>query len=82
MSRKPDIPNKGGLTKDQIKERFSREGKSFAEFARENNFKLSLVYSVLDGRGKGLRGQSHNIAVALGIKGGSRNDGPKRKAAA
>lgn len=82
MRRKPDIPNKGGLTEEQVRALFSQEGKSFAQFARENNFELSLVYSVLKGRGKALRGQSHNIAVALGIKQGVRTDRRQRAKAA
>jgi gp16 family phage-associated protein len=81
MRRTHDIPNKGGLTGAQIRERFSLEGRTFADFARENNFSLSLVYSVLAGRGKGLRGRSHNIAVALGLKVGARTDVRNGKAA-
>jgi gp16 family phage-associated protein len=74
MSRARDIPNKGVLTKDQVVAKFSASGLSFAQFARDNRFTLSLVYSVLEGRVQGLRGQSHNIAVALGMKHGVRTD--------
>lgn len=83
MSRKTNTPKSGGaLTVDQVRERFHEEGRSFAEFARENGFSERLVYSVLKGRGKGLRGQSHNIAVALGIKQGQRTDArPSRQKA-
>lgn len=74
MSKKTNIPSPGVLTKEQVVAKFSATGMSFAEFARQNEFDLGLVYSVLHGRGKGLRGQSHNIAVALGMKHGVRTD--------
>lgn len=74
MSKKANIPSPGVLTKEEVVAKFSAIGLSFAEFARREKFDLPLVYSVLHGRGKGLRGQSHNIAVALGMKVGIRTD--------
>lgn len=50
---------------------FEDSGVSVAEWARARGFSTSLVYQVLEGRRKCLRGQSHQIAVALGIKQGS-----------
>jgi gp16 family phage-associated protein len=50
---------------------FEDSGISVAEWARARGFSTSLVYQVLEGRRKCLRGQSHQIAVALGIKQGS-----------
>jgi gp16 family phage-associated protein len=50
---------------------FEDSGISVAEWARARGFSTSLVYQVLEGRRKCLRGQSHQIAVALGIKKGS-----------
>ena len=50
---------------------FEDSGISVAEWARAKGFSTSLVYQVLEGRRKCLRGQSHQIAVALGIKQGS-----------
>jgi gp16 family phage-associated protein len=50
---------------------FEDSGISVAEWARARGFSTSLVYQVLEGRRKCLRGQSHQIAVALGIKRGS-----------
>ena len=74
MRKKANNPNPGVLTKDEVIAKFSQLGMSFAEFARQEDFPLSLVYSVLHGRGKAIRGQSHNIAVALGMKHGVRTD--------
>lgn len=87
MTKKADTPPKerppksrGGITQGQkIREEFSRQGLSVAEFARAEGFDRHLVYQVIDGRLKGSRGQSHNIAVALGLKQGVRTD---KKAAA
>ena len=61
---------------DQIQEdaletarrRFFIEGESVADWARERGFSLQLTYSVLNGRLRARRGQSHRIAVALGLK--------------
>ncbi|UCV08537.1 DNA-binding protein [Dechloromonas denitrificans] len=50
---------------------FEDSGIPVAEWARAKGFSTSLVYQVLEGRRKCLRGQSHQIAVALGIKQGS-----------
>jgi gp16 family phage-associated protein len=49
---------------------FERHGVSVAQWARENRFNTNLVYQVLNGESKALRGQSHDIAVKLGIKEG------------
>jgi gp16 family phage-associated protein len=53
---------------EEAKQAFYLEGKSVADWARENHFHQDLVYSVLSGRSKGLRGESHLIAVKLGLK--------------
>jgi gp16 family phage-associated protein len=47
---------------------FFRKGASMAEWARANNFRQDLVYAVLSGRSKASRGESHRIAVELGLK--------------
>jgi gp16 family phage-associated protein len=58
------------LSPKQAKAAFHRRGKSVADFAREHGFSPSLVYQVMAGKRPGLRGQSHEIAVRLGIKDG------------
>lgn len=52
----------------QVKDDFSNTGKSIAEWARENNFSPDLVYRILKNNKIPKRGESHNIAVKLGIK--------------
>lgn len=49
---------------------FEISGTSVAEWARVRGFSTGLVYQVLEGRRKCMRGQSHQIAVALGLKHG------------
>lgn len=58
------------LSLAEAKASFHRTGKSVVSFAKENGFCPALVYMVLSGSRPGLRGQSHRIAVKLGIKNG------------
>lgn len=53
---------------------FANTGWSVAEWARLQGFSTGLVYQVLEGHRKCLRGQSHQIAVALGLKPGTTMD--------
>jgi gp16 family phage-associated protein len=48
--------------------RMRDEGVTIKNWAEHNGFHRAIVYSVLSGRRKCLRGQSHEIAVALGLK--------------
>jgi gp16 family phage-associated protein len=47
---------------------FRNNGLNINSWALEHGFSPALVYAVLNGKRKSLRGQSHLIAVALGIK--------------
>ncbi|PKP69067.1 MAG: DNA-binding protein [Alphaproteobacteria bacterium HGW-Alphaproteobacteria-4] len=51
-----------------VQQEFIRQGKSVAQWARENNFPVGAVRAVIYGHNKGNYGQSHLIAVALGLK--------------
>ncbi len=57
------------------------QGISAAQWARENRFGQSLVREILAGRKRCLRGQSHNIAVLLGMKAGVLTSRPGRVSA-
>lgn len=46
------------------------KGVSITQWAIANKFSPNLVFEVLGGRKKGVRGQAHEIAVKLGIKAG------------
>lgn len=58
------------LSPPDIRELIANSGVSVAEWARANGFSCGLVYQVLEGRRKCIRGQSYRIAVALGLKAG------------
>lgn len=63
------ITYKAIFTKD-ARSIFAESGISIAEWARAEGFSIALVYQVIEGRRKCIRGQSHRIAVTLGIKKG------------
>ncbi len=56
-------------TLKQVRDEFRRSGKSVVAWSREHNVSVNLVYEVFRGRACH-RGQSHRIAVLLGIKDG------------
>lgn len=53
---------------EAVRRRLYEEGISAIDWARENGFDAHLVYGVLSGRSRASRGESHRIAVALGLK--------------
>lgn len=55
----------------EAKQALAEQGISVAQWAAANKFCGALVWRVLAGRSKCMRGQSHKIAVALGMKPGS-----------
>lgn len=57
-------------TRQQVRAEFDRKGVSIAAWAREHQVSRSLVYEILAGRKKCIRGNSHRVAVLLGLKSG------------
>lgn len=60
----------------EVREEFARKGWSISGWAKQNGFSQVLVSNILNDNEKNpkrkcLRGESHNIAVALRIKDGS-----------
>lgn len=55
---------------DDVRRDFEVRGLSIAAWARANGYSSQLVYRVLAARKPCLRGQSHQIAVRLGLKHG------------
>lgn len=53
-------------------------GITVSQWARDHGFSHALVREVLAGRKKGLRGQAHNIVIALGMKRGIPTTRPAR----
>lgn len=57
-------------TVEQVKAHFRAKGLTVTQWAKDHNFPPAAVYQVLNGFSKGHRGQSHEIAIALGLKSG------------
>ena len=59
-------------TREQVKQEFALKGISISAWAKANHFAPKLVYEILnaDPARPCLRGQSHKIAVRLGLKDG------------
>lgn len=57
-------------TIEQVKKEFSQRGETVTGWALRHGYKPNNVRAVIYGRGKGGWGESHKIAVTLGIKEG------------
>ena len=57
-------------TPSEVLKEFHERGISVAAWSRFNGFNPTLVYRVLQAKWAPTRGQSHRIAVALGLKEG------------
>ena len=67
-------------TPSEVKEEFKRKGLSIAGWAKKHQVSTSLTHEILNGRRKAIRGESHVIAVLLGIKDGELPDGYQQAA--
>jgi gp16 family phage-associated protein len=56
------------LTPEMAKQRLYAEGITLTQFARQHGFKYRTVSEVIRGVNKGMYGEGHKVAVALGIK--------------
>jgi gp16 family phage-associated protein len=56
------------MTPQQIKAQFRQRGETVASWADAHGFPRDVVYRVLNGRTPAWRGQTHQVAVALGLK--------------
>jgi gp16 family phage-associated protein len=62
-------------TRSQVRKELAAKGLSYASVAKRHGFNQSLFYEILNDddenpRRKCLRGESHNIAVTMGLKAG------------
>ena len=69
-------------TPQQAKDELERKGVSISAWSVANGFNPNLVIMILSGQRKPTRGQSHNIAVKLGIKAGETCTDPANALAA
>ncbi len=64
-------------TSEEVRAEFRRKGISISQWAIANGFSPNLVYEVLAERRNPTRGQTHRIAVTLGLKDGEIVPGDK-----
>ncbi len=57
-------------TSEEVRAEFARKGISISAWAVANGFTPNLVYDVIAGRRNPTRGQTHRIAVRLGLRKG------------
>ena len=57
-------------TPKEVREDFARKGLAYAEWARAHGYDAALTRLVVNEKRAALRGQCHDIAVALGLKHG------------
>ena len=62
-------------TRKQVREAFAQRGLSYSAWAKQHGFSVTLVIAIINDDDlsparKCVRGESHNIAVKLGIKAG------------
>ncbi len=62
-------------TREQVREEFTSHGWSYSAWAKQRGYSAKLVLDIVNDdprtpRRKCLRGESHNIAVDLGLKEG------------
>lgn len=65
-------------TADEARADLQAKGISITQWAIANKFSPNLVFEVLGGRKKCVRGQAHEIAVKLGLKAGEICTDPAR----
>lgn len=65
-------------TPEEVKAELQRRGISISGWAVAHGVSTNIVHEVLSGRKKGLRGQSHRVAVLLGLKEGEVVDDPTK----
>ena len=53
---------------NEVKAWLERHGVTIHEWAHAHGFTPGVVYALLQGRTRGLRGEAHQVAIALGIK--------------
>ena len=61
-------------TTEEIRQEFAVRGIAISDWARQMGYSPGLVHQVLSGRLKCIRGQSHDVAITLGLKKGKQRE--------
>jgi gp16 family phage-associated protein len=56
------------MKREAVKERLQKQGKTIKSWAKEAGVDYRVAVNVLNGFNKGVRGEAHRVAVALGLK--------------
>lgn len=56
------------MTPEKVKASLVRQGKTLVQWSQENNINYRTAQAVLSGTSRGLYGEAHRAAVALGLK--------------
>ena len=70
----PQNNKKSLRSPEEVRRELAIRGISVSDWARQMGFSPNLVYQVLAGRLRCVRGQAHRVAVALGLKAGLLGD--------
>ena len=70
MTKKPPSSTTQVKTPEQVLAHLRECGISVSEWSRTHQISRAIVYRVLSGTNRGLRGQGHRAAVLLGLKAG------------
>lgn len=68
MANRKSEGARAAISPDSAKQALYAEGVTLKQFASKNGFKYRTVSEVVRGVNKGLYGEGHKVAVALGIK--------------
>lgn len=68
MATSKDAQSKTHKSPEEAKKALYDKGITLSEFAAKHRFKYRTVSEVVRGVNKGLYGEGHRVAVALGIK--------------
>ena len=73
-------------TREEVRQEFARHGWSYSAWAKQRGYSADLVREIVNDdernpRRKCIRGESHNIAVELGLKSGQVSRQPSLRAA-
>jgi gp16 family phage-associated protein len=68
MTARKSVSHSAVTTPESAKQALYAKGMTLTTFASKNGFKYRTVSEVVRGVNKGLYGEGHRVAVALGIK--------------
>ncbi|MDR1351466.1 MAG: DNA-binding protein [Zoogloeaceae bacterium] len=56
------------MTPSEVRGKFNSRGETIRSWALRHHIDVGCAYRLLNGRSVGIRGKTHEVAVALGLK--------------